>query len=355
MGVNLGIVRRLASLLVAAAVTASFGALWPSAAAAQSSRTPRAYALIDVTVASLWARPSQPRTIDAPSLANPVRLNAWLHAMTTAQREWLTNHLIDQGLYGQQVAIWRQRGSWDKISLTGQATSTGLSYPGWVPARQLTPPIPITAGTLPVPGPQAVVATPKAWLYAQTSTGGRGPRLLRLSFNTRLPELSQEGSWTMVRTPDGASALIASSAVAIRQPATPPPPPTGGQLVKAAEMFLRLPYLWAGTSAYGFDCSGLTYTVYDFFGIVLPRNSASQARVGRRVRLKALKPGDLLFFRTDPPSRLISHVAMYVGAGRIIESPHSGAAVRIIRLSKLQPYYAGARRYLPGSQVPSGT
>jgi cell wall-associated NlpC family hydrolase len=355
MASQVGIIRRVTAALPGAAVTALLLLSGSAEASGQSLQTPRAYAMIDVTVASLWARPSQPRAIDAPSLANPVRLGVWLSAMTTAQREWLTNHLIDQGLYGQQVAIWKQRGKWDKISLTGQATSTGLSYPGWVPARQLTPPIPITAGTPPVPGPQAVVATPKAWLYAQTSTGGRGPRLLHLSFNTRLPELSQEGTWTTVRTPEGASALIASSAVVVRQPATPPPPPTGEQLVKTAEMFLRLPYLWAGTSAYGFDCSGLTYTVYDFFGIVLPRNSASQARVGRRVRLNALKRGDLVFFRTEPPSRLISHVAMYVGAGRIIESPHSGASVRIIRLSRLLPYYAGARRYLPRSQAPSGT
>ncbi|HET9720960.1 MAG TPA: hypothetical protein VFP55_12845, partial [Solirubrobacteraceae bacterium] len=223
----------------------------PSAGAAQTTATPRAYALIDVTVASMWTRPTGPRPVDRPSLTNPVNLYGWLGALTTAQRVWLTNHLIDQGLYGQQVAIWKQRGAWDRISLTGQATRSGLTLPGWVPARQLTTPTPATAGaTQPPPsGPQAVVAVRRTWLYAQTTGGSRGRRLLHLSFDTRLPEVghSPDGRWTIVQTPAGTDALLASSAVVIRNPATPPPPPTGRQLVRKASMFLGLPYLWAGT------------------------------------------------------------------------------------------------------------
>lgn len=317
---------------------------------AQAAKVPRAYALINVTVATLWARPTDPRRIDAPSLTNPVHLGAWLGALDTPRRVWLTGRLIDQGLYGQEVAIWKQRGRWDKVSLTGQAGRRGgLSYPGWIPARQLTPPTPATSTGVPAAPTQAeaVVAAARAWLYGETSSGQRGPRLLHLSFNTRLPELGQNGAYTVVQTPGGTSALIASSAVVIRDPAAPLPAPTGQQLVRTAERFLGLPYLWAGTSAYGFDCSGLTYIVYDFYGIVLPRDSEHQVQVGRRVRRKALRPGDLVFFATEPPSRVVSHVAMYVGGGKLIESPRSGAAVHILPLSKLLPYYVGARRYLP--------
>jgi cell wall-associated NlpC family hydrolase len=344
------------TLAVLAAVASSALAGPAVATGARASTQPRASALIAVSVATLWGRPSYPRRVDAPSLTNPVHMGAWLGALSTPERVWLTGHVIDQGLYGQRVVVWKRRGVWDEISLTGQATRTGRSHPGWVPAPQLTPPTPISTGgsaTPPASPEEAVVAVRLAWLRAETKSGQPGRRLLRLSFNTRLTELGQDGSWTIVQRPGGASALIARSAVVIRDPAVAVTPPTGQQLVSTAKLFLGLPYLWAGTSAYGFDCSGLTFTVYDFYGIVLPRNSEGQALVGRRVRRRSLRPGDLVFFRTELPSRAISHVAMYAGGGDIIESPHSGAAVHIIPLSELLPYYAGARRYLSPRPIPA--
>jgi cell wall-associated NlpC family hydrolase len=102
-----------------------------------------------------------------------------------------------------------------------------------------------------------------------------------------------------------------------------------------------VPYRWAGTSPRtGFDCSGFTRWVYSHVGITLPHSSYAQYGMGRHVALRALRPGDLLFFYG------LGHVGIYIGHGRFIDAPQTGDVVRVRPLVRALGALDGARRLL---------
>lgn len=109
--------------------------------------------------------------------------------------------------------------------------------------------------------------------------------------------------------------------------------------VATAKRFLGVRYLWGGTSRYGFDCSGLTWYAFRAAGVTIPRDADAQFAAGRPVSLEDARRGDLLFYGV----RHVTHVAMYLGRGRMIESPDSAHAVRIVPIRTRN--FAGVRRF----------
>src|SRR4051794_17439110 len=91
------------------------------------------------------------------------------------------------------------------------------------------------------------------------------------------------------------------------------------------------PYVWGATGPGAFDCSGLTMSSYAAVGVTIPRVSAAQyAGAGRAVATADLRPGDLVFFATEPwDPGVVHHVGMYVGRGLMVDAPHPGAYVRV--------------------------
>ena len=117
-------------------------------------------------------------------------------------------------------------------------------------------------------------------------------------------------------------------------------------LVVTAMGFLGVPYRLGGTSAEtGFDCSGFVRAIYSqTMGKMLPRVSAEQANATQQIDRSDLKPGDLVFFNTM--RRTFSHVGIYVGDGKFIHAPRSGAEVRVedMGIAYWARRFNGARR-----------
>ena len=98
-----------------------------------------------------------------------------------------------------------------------------------------------------------------------------------------------------------------------------------------AKQMLGKPYMYAGDTPAGFDCSGLVKYSYGRAGISLPRDTQAQRRMSVLVSTHSLREGDLLFF--DQEGKKTSHVGMYIGNGRFIHAPSNGGKVRTDSLS----------------------
>lgn len=119
--------------------------------------------------------------------------------------------------------------------------------------------------------------------------------------------------------------------------------------VKLAEHYLGTPYVFGGNKPGGFDCSGLLQYVWAKNGVNIPRTTYQQWSAGKEVGLHQLRPGDAVFFKGSDSivqggQVLPGHVAMYIGNGKVIQAPHTGADVQISSLNAMGPIM-GARSF----------
>lgn len=119
----------------------------------------------------------------------------------------------------------------------------------------------------------------------------------------------------------------------------------GEQIVATAMQYLGVPYVWAGTSPSGFDCSGLVYYVYRSNGYSTNRTAASLYENGVAVDRSALQPGDVICF-TNSGYSYIGHTGIYVGNDKFIHASSGSGRVIVSSLSETyyNNHYYGARR-----------
>ncbi|WP_447642862.1 MULTISPECIES: C40 family peptidase [Chitinophagaceae] len=160
----------------------------------------------------------------------------------------------------------------------------------------------------------------------------------------------EKGKYFQVAYPDGKIGYVLKTAAQKRSDWFAQHKPNFDNILTTGKKLIGVPYLWGGTSIKGVDCSGFMRTCFGLNGILLPRDASQQARVGEQVdlyengtvnidkALQVLQSGDLLFFGTkrDDGSDKVTHVAMYIGNGKFIQS---SGYVKISDFSPSAPDY----------------
>ena len=167
----------------------------------------------------------------------------------------------------------------------------------------------------------------------------------------RLKYLGVRGAWFRVGFPDGREGFLRRKLAEREEAWRKRIRLTPEAILETAQSMLGFPYIWAGMSPKGMDCSGFVRAVLFLHDIILPRDAGPQSTVGVRIdNQAALAPGDLVFFgrwREDGTPR-VSHVGFYLGDGRFI---HSMGLVQIGSFKSEDPLYDAFNtgRYLFGT------
>jgi hypothetical protein len=231
--------------------------------------------------------------------------------------------VVSQAIYGTPILLLEEGAGWARVE-------TPDRYTGWMQAacfRVLRDGEAAYAAA----GRVARVESLFANLYHEPDVTRHEP-VLTVPFETRLEvtaEPKDSGArWIRVGLVDGRLAWVQRGDVTFAPAAR-----STADLPAFSRRFLGLPYLWGGTSTFGYDCSGFAQMLYRGLGVTLPRDAQPQADWSGLVPVQRedLRPGDLLYFGES--DRRITHTGMYLGGGEFISATaHETPRVRTDRL-----------------------
>lgn len=233
-----------------------------------------------------------------------------------------SSEMMTQALMGMPVHVL-QHDSWYRIQ-------TPDNYIAWVHRVGIHP---VTPQELEAwnAAEKIVVTSHYGFVYSQPDL--RSQTVSDIVAGNRLKWLGNKGAFYRVAYPDGREGYIQKSMAMPEKKWRADLKQDAQSIIATAHSLLGVPYLWAGTSSKGVDCSGFMRTVLYLHDIIIPRDASQQAYVGEHIDIAPdfgnLQPGDLIFFgrkaTADRKERVV-HVGMYIGNKRFI---HSQGDVRI--------------------------
>lgn len=264
------------------------------------------------------------------------------HALSAEQTMQLfDDRLVDSELiYGTVVEVVNEADGWSSVLVLDQASNHDpKGYPGWLRTADLVDVTPeyheLTA--------QVGVIHPQATLHFATATR-------RVTFGTVLPLVEETATDFLVLTPTGHARIAkADSQKTTDYQGTQ----KAERMIELAEQFLEMPYVWAGTSGCGFDCSGFMYSLHRVNGVLIPRDTGEQSENGQHVAYKEAKRGDLMLFAYEEGQGEVHHVGMFIGNDQFIHSKTPGSKVMITTLAGTwyEPELCVVTRYWQGGNV----
>jgi gamma-D-glutamyl-L-lysine dipeptidyl-peptidase len=260
----------------------------------------------------------------APSAGIVLKPVANMYSKPTADSD-----VVSQAIYGIRIGLLEEHAGWAKVETPDQ-------YTGWMPESSFRK-LKENEQPYAYSGRVARVESLFANLYREPDVTTFEP-VLTVPFETRLEITAEpkdnDARWLRAGLADGRIAWVQRGDVTLDDA-----PLSIEALGPFSKRFLGIPYLWGGTSTFGYDCSGFVQMLYRRHGVIMPRDAQPQAEWSGVVPVerKSLRPGDLLFF--GPSAGKITHTGMYLGGGEFINATvHEHPMVRIDKLD--EPFWS---------------
>jgi cell wall-associated NlpC family hydrolase len=236
---------------------------------------------------------------------------------------------VSQALLGAVAEVLETRSGYHRVR-------TPDAYEGWAEATGFA------AAPAGWAGPWSEIED--LWVNFRAIADSQAASVTQAFIGCRFPRLEETERFVQLLLPDGRR-LWTETHRTRPVAETPLRPLHAASVCATARRFLKVPYLWGGSSPWGLDCSGFVQLVLRLHGVLIQRDAGQQFRQGRA--LAAGAAADLVFFGPDHRPERITHVGMLLDERRFIHAL-GNACVRVdlLHAPRWKALHRGTRRFV---------